>query len=139
MAVGIGIDAVDVAEAARLLGDGTGAFAERAFTCAERAEALARGGGTARGAGRDVFADRRAAAHLAGKFAAKEAVLKALCCCGAPAFDLRVVEVLEDGRGRPRVTLEGPLAPVLAEAGVTEVLVSIARGRDLAVATALAR
>lgn len=133
--MGIGIDAVDVAEAARLLGDGTGAFAERAFTCAERAEALARGGG----AGRDVLADRRAAAHLAGKFAAKEAVLKALCCCGAPAFDLRVVEVLEDGSGRPRVTLEGPLAPVLAEVGVTEVLVSIARGRDLAVATALAR
>lgn len=138
--MGIGIDAVDVAEAARLLGDGTGAFAERAFTSAERAEALARGGGAGRGAaGRDVLADRRAAAHLAGKFAAKEAVLKALCCCGAPAFDLRVVEVLEDGRGRPRVTLEGPLAPVLAEVGVTEVLVSIARGRDLAVATALAR
>lgn len=133
--MGIGIDAVDVAEAARLLGDGTGAFAERAFTSAERAEALARGGG----AGRDVLADRRAAEHLAGKFAAKEAVLKALCCCGATAFDLRVVEVLEDGRGRPRVTLEGPLAPVLAEVGVTEVLVSIARGRDLAVATALAR
>lgn len=133
--MGIGIDAVDVAEAARLLGDGTGAFAERAFTSAERAEALARGGG----AGREVLAGRRAAAHLAGKFAAKEAVLKALCCCGAPAFDLRVVEVLEDGRGRPRVTLEGPLAPVLAEVGVTEVLVSIARGRDLAVATALAR
>lgn len=133
--MGIGIDAVDVAEAARLLGDGTGAFAERAFTCAERAEALARGGG----AGRDVLADHRAAAHLAGKFAAKEAVLKALCCCGAPAFDLRVVEVLEDGSGRPRVTLEGPLAPVLAEVGVTEVLVSIARRRDLAVATALAR
>lgn len=133
--MGIGIDAVDVAEAARLLGDGTGAFAERAFTSAERAEALARGGG----AGREVLAGRRAAAHLAGKFAAKEAVLKALCCCGAPAFDLRVVEVLEDGSGRPRVTLEGPLAPVLAEAGVTEVLVSIARGRDLAVATALAR
>lgn len=133
--MGIGIDAVDVAEAARLLGDGTGAFAERAFTSAERAETLARGGG----AGRGVLAGRRAAAHLAGKFAAKEAVLKALCCCGAPAFDLRVVEVLEDGRGRPRVTLEGPLAPVLAEVGVTEVLVSIARGRELAVATALAR
>ena len=101
MVRGIGIDSVDIEEMARLVADGQTAFARRAFTEAERAQALAR--------------------HT------------------AEGFDFRRVETLEDENGCPHVTLDGPLAPVLAEAGVTELLVSITNERGVATALVLAQ
>ena len=76
---------------------------------------------------------------LAGKFAAKEATFKALARLTTEGFDLRIVETLEDGSGAPHITLAGPLASVLAEADVTELLVSITNERDLATAIVLAQ
>ena len=124
MVRGIGIDSVDIEEMARLVADGQTAFARRAFTQAERAQALAR---------------HDAAACLAGKFAVKEAAFKALARHTAEGFDFRRVETLEDENGCPCVTLDGPLAPVLAEAGVTELLVSITNERGVATAVVLAQ
>lgn len=124
MVRGIGIDSVDIEEMARLVADGQTAFARRAFTDAERAQALAR---------------HDAAACLAGKFAVKEAAFKALACRTAEGFDFRCVETLEDEDGCPHVTLDGPLAPVLAEAGVAELLVSITNERGVATAVVLAQ
>lgn len=124
MVRGIGIDSVDIEEMGRLVSGGSDAFVRRAFTAAERAEALAR---------------RDAAACLAGKFAVKEAAFKALARHTAEGFDFRCVETLEDENGCPHVTLDGPLAPVLAEAGVSELLVSITNERGLATAVVLAQ
>ena len=124
MVRGIGIDSVDIEEMARLVADGQTAFARLAFTEAERAQALAR---------------HDAAACLAGKFAVKEAAFKALARHTAEGFDFRRVETLEDEDGCPHVTLDGPLAPVLAEAGVTELLVSITNERGVATAVVLAQ
>ena len=124
MVRGIGIDSVDIEEMARLVADGQTAFARRAFTEAERAQACAR---------------HDAAACLAGKFAVKEATFKALARHTAEGFDFRCVETLEDENGCPHVTLDGPLAPVLAEAGVAELLVSITNERGVATAVVLAQ
>ena len=124
MVRGIGIDSVDIEEMARLVADGQTAFARRAFTELERSQALAR---------------HDAAACLAGKFAVKEAAFKALARHTAEGFDFRRVETLEDENGCPHVTLDGPLAPVLAEAGVTELLVSITNERGVATAVVLAQ
>lgn len=124
MVRGIGIDSVDIEEMARLVADGQTAFARRAFTEAERAQALAR---------------HDAVACLAGKFAVKEAAFKALARHTAEGFDFRRVETLEDEDGCPHVTLDGPLAPVLAEAGVTELLVSVTNERGVATAVVLAQ
>ena len=124
MVRGIGIDSVDIEEMARLVADERGAFARRTFTEAERAQAYAR---------------PDAAACLAGKFAVKEAAFKALAHRTAEGFDFRCVETLEDENGCPHVTLDGPLAPVLAEAGVTELLVSITNERGVATAVVLAQ
>lgn len=124
MVRGIGIDSVDIEEMARLVADGQTAFARRAFTEAERAQACAR---------------HDAAACLAGKFAVKEATFKALARHTAEGFDFRCVETLEDEDGCPHVTLDGPLAPVLAEAGVAELLVSITNERGVATAVVLAQ
>lgn len=124
MVRGIGIDSVDIEEMARLVGDERGAFARRTFTEAERAQACAR---------------HDAAACLAGKFAVKEATFKALAHHTAEGFDFRCVETLEDENGCPHVTLDGPLAPILAEAGVGELLVSITNERGVATAIVLAQ
>ena len=124
MVRGVGIDSVDIEEMARLAADERGAFARRTFTEAERAQAYAR---------------PDAAACLAGKFAVKEAAFKALAHLTACGFDFRLVETLEDECGCPCVTLDGPLSPVLAEAGVTELLVSITNERGVATAIVLAQ
>lgn len=124
MVKGIGIDSVDIAEMARLVADPDGAFARRTFTEAERAQALARD---------DV------ASCLAGKFAVKEATFKALAHRTAGGFDFRCVETIEDESGCPRVTATGALAPVLAEAGVGELLVSITNECGVATAVVLAQ
>ena len=124
MVRGIGIDSVDIEEMARLVADERDAFVRRTFTEAERAQACAR---------------NDAAACLAGKFAVKEATFKALARRTAAGFDFRCVETLEDENGCPHVTLSGALAPVLAEAGVTELLVSITNEKGVATAIVLAQ
>lgn len=124
MVRGIGIDSVDIEEMRRLCADAEGAFVIRAFTEAERAQAFAR---------------HDPATCLAGKFAVKEAAFKALAHLTACGFDFRLEETLEDECGCPCVTLDGPLSPVLAEAGVTELLVSITNERGVATAIVLAQ
>lgn len=124
MVKGIGIDAVDIEEMRRLCADMEGSFVRRTFAAAERAQAAAR---------------PDPAQVLAGKFAVKEAAFKALAQLTAEGFDLRHVETLEDENGAPHITLTGRMAPVLEEAGVTELLASITNERDLATAVVLAQ
>lgn len=123
MIKGIGIDLVDIAEMERLCGDLDTAFARRVFTEAEREQAAAR---------------HKPAQMLAGKFAAKEAAFKALARLTANGFDFRKVETLEDENGAPHIST-GPLAEILAEAGATELLVSITNEGNLAQAIVLAQ
>ncbi len=124
MIKGIGIDSVDIAEMERLCADMECSFVRRTFTEAERAQAAAR---------------HKPAQVLAGKFAVKEAAFKALAQLTENGFDFRRVETLEDENGAPHITTEGPLAEVLTEAGVSELLVSITNERDLATAIVLAQ
>ena len=120
----IGIDSVDIDEMRRLCSDLEGSFVRRVFTEAERAQAIER---------------HDPAQVFAGKFAVKEATFKALAQFTAGGFDLRIVETLEDANGAPHITLTGPIAPILQQAGVTELLVSITNERDLAPAIVLAQ
>lgn len=104
--LGVGLDVVDVAAFAAQLEDGASGFVAATFTAAER---------------RAVPADgERRALGLAGRFAAKEAFVKAWSVArrGHPpalaALDLRDVEVVADGWGRPALRLHGPVADHLA-------------------------
>lgn len=124
MVLGIGVDSVDIDEMARICEDPQGSFVRRTFSEAERTEALSR---------------YDSASSFAGKFAVKEAVFKALAHRTKEGFDLRIVETLEDESGYPRVTTTGRLAPVLEEAGVSELLVSITNEKGVATAIALAQ
>lgn len=121
--LGIGVDAVTISEIARLDRE-VDAFTERTFTERERAEADRRGAGRA--------------SYLAGRFASKEAVFKALAhLTPQGTFDLRIIETLAAPDGSPRVQMTPVLSRICEEAGVKGILLSITNEGDLAIAFAV--
>lgn len=80
----------------------------------------------------------RPAEHYAARFAAREAVLKALGCGFAEGVGLHDVSVATDATGRPRAILSGRAAKIAAGQGVREIALSISYTRDVAVANAVA-
>ena len=72
--------------------------------------------------------------HFAARFAAKEAVSKALSTGWSGEFNWKDVEVMNDPSGQPRITLGGKLKSRLANA---DVFVSISHSESHVVAMAL--
>ncbi len=122
MIVGVGVDVVETARVARALRRHP-RFAERVFTTAER-EASAR-----RGVG--------AAAYLARRWAAKEAVSKALGV-GFSGFSYTDIEVVNLRSGAPSVALRGELGDWALALGVVRWHLSLSDTDALALATAVA-
>lgn len=113
-AAGVGIDLLEIDRMERAL-ERRPRLAERLFTIAEREYAAARA---------------RPARHLAARFAAKEAVLKAL---GTPGgFGLREVEVVAGEP--PTVRLSGRAATAAAGRPIE---ISLTHSRDYAAAVAV--
>ncbi|MDY4041521.1 MAG: holo-ACP synthase [Collinsella sp.] len=131
MVLGIGIDAVTISEIARYWPEDGGAgspldpFIRRSFSEREIAQARERGSA--------------GASFLAGRFAIKEAVFKAVAPRTSSGFDLRLVSSYDDADGAPHLEVTDALVPVLAEAGVREVLISVTNEGDIATAFALAQ
>lgn len=77
--------------------------------------------------------------YLAGRFAAKEAVFKALApLLPGISFDFRQVETLWQRDGSPRVNRSPWLLSLLEKAGVDDILVSITNEEPYAIAFSLA-
>jgi len=76
--------------------------------------------------------------HIAGRFAAKEAVLKALGTGRAGTIRWIDVEVLNDAAGRPIVHLHGACAERAWRYGLLSLAISISHTPDLATAYAVA-
>ncbi|HVF05201.1 MAG TPA: holo-ACP synthase [Frankiaceae bacterium] len=115
--VGVGVDVVDVARLERAL-TRTPEMRSRVFADAEVSYA---GGSIQR---------------LAARFAAKEAVAKAL---GAPArVRWREIEVVVAADGRPSLVVTGQTAEVAAAAGVRSWHVSLTHDGGVAVAVVVA-
>jgi holo-[acyl-carrier protein] synthase len=121
--VGLGIDLVQVAHLERALAR-TPRLADRLFTAGER-DACRRADGSPR------------IASLAARFAAKEAVAKALGT-GIRGFGFRDVEVVTDELGRPGVVLHGGAAEVALQRRIGEVLIALTHAAGVAVAIAQA-
>ncbi len=98
---GIGIDAVEVDRFRRVIGRTPGVV-RRLFTDGERAAGARR---------------RDPAERLAARFAAKEAVMKALGV-GLGAFRFHDVEVVNAASGKPGLVLRGEAAALAADRGV---------------------
>lgn len=121
---GIGIDLVSISEIRELDERTKGVFTARTFTGPERkiAESIS-----------DPWT------FLAGRFAVKEAVFKAVAqLTPEKTFDFRMVETLKDKDGAPVITMTGALRPVLEQAAVTKLLVSITHQGDLVIAEVVA-
>ncbi len=73
--------------------------------------------------------------HLAGRFAAKEAVVKALAPCCEKGFNWKDIEIYNDSAGRPFVRLYGKFEEFTA--GKFDVLISISHSENYATAIAL--
>jgi holo-[acyl-carrier protein] synthase len=78
-----------------------------------------------------------AAPYIAKRFAAKEAVSKALGTGFAEGLRWSEIEVLNDARGRPQVRLSGRAAALAEDLGVLQVHLSLADERRYAVAQAV--
>lgn len=79
----------------------------------------------------------RPASHFALRFAAKEAVAKALGT-GVNGFSFRDIEVERQKNGKPRVNLQGKAREIAEKMGVEEVYLSLSFTRYNAVASCIA-
>jgi holo-[acyl-carrier protein] synthase len=80
---------------------------------------------------------RREYEHLAARFAAKEAVLKAFGTGVSRRMRFIDVEVINEPSGRPRVELAGAVAEFAREHGLRQLDVSLTHTEGLAMATAI--
>jgi len=75
--------------------------------------------------------------HIAGRFAAKEAILKVLGTGWRGAIAWTDIEVINDPLGQPMVRLSGECDRIARERGIVRVMISITHTADHAAATAL--
>ena len=76
--------------------------------------------------------------HFAGRWAAKEAVLKALGTGWARGIAWRDIEVVSFPSGQPRVAIHGAVRELSEQAGIAGYLLSISHCRSHATAVAVA-
>ena len=117
MIVGIGCDIIEIERIARAIKSES--FIRRVFTTEEAAYCQRRG--------------QQAAASFAARFAAKEAVLKALGT-GLREGSLQEIAVDNDGLGKPLVQLSGHFAMLAKQLGVKNIQISLSHSRELATA-----
>lgn len=117
MIVGVGCDIIEIERIARAIKRES--FIQRVFTAKEAAYCQSRG--------------QQAAASFAARFAAKEAVLKALGT-GLREGSLQEIAVANDGLGKPLVQLSGHFAMLAKQLGVKNIQISLSHSRDFAVA-----
>ena len=117
MIVGLGCDIIEIERIARAIKSES--FIRRVFTAEEAAYCQRRG--------------QQAAASFAARFAAKEAVLKALGT-GLREGSLQEIAVDNDGLGKPLVQLSGHFAMLAKQLGVKNIQISLSHSRELATA-----
>lgn len=120
--VGLGIDIVEIARMERIL-KRTPRFRVRVFTEGERAY---------------CDAASQPAVHYATRFAAKEAVLKALGTGFSAGIGPQDVEVVRNSKGRPLAKLHRKAASAAKELGVVDLPISLSFTHEEAVACAMA-
>jgi holo-[acyl-carrier protein] synthase len=119
MIKGIGIDVVEMGRLSEVVERWGNRFLEKVFTEGELAYARSK---------------KFPMNHIAGRFAAKEAVAKALATGWSGAFRWKDVEVTNDLSGKPSILLHGNLQRMLAG---SRVLISISHSESVIVASAV--
>jgi holo-[acyl-carrier protein] synthase len=120
--VGIGLDLVRIARIQAIAERWQDRFLRRLYTEEERR-----------------LSSRRTSPYsfLAGRFAAKEAILKALGTGWSAGIRWLDIQVLNDATGRPVATVDGRARTLMREAGITGILISLSHDGEYAIAEAL--
>ena len=121
--LGHGVDVIECPRVLQMLEDHGDRFLERVFTSHELDY---------------CHKHKESTQRLAGRFAAKEAVLKALGTGMRGRMKWTDVQIANDDMGKPEIALTGESATVAKSKGVSQVLVSISHTREHAVASAIA-
>ena len=122
MIIGLGTDIVEIDRIRSMIERHGDSFLNRCFTPAEVA-----------------YADkhRDAAVRFAGRWAAKEAVVKVLGTGFIKGITFHDIEVLPLHTGQPRIELSGGAGKIASEMGIKSVLITISHAKRYATATAV--
>lgn len=120
--VGIGLDLVQIARVQSIAERWRDRFLSRVYTDRERAECLAR---------------VSPYASLAGRFAVKEAVLKALGTGWSGGISWRDIEITRTADGRPVAATSGRVHELMQAAGVRDIHISLSHDAEYAVGQAI--
>ncbi len=123
MILGHGIDIVNIARLQGTLDKHKERFLKRCFTENEQQYALAA---------------RNSTERLAGRFAAKEAALKALGTGWRDGIAWTDIQITALASGQPELSVSGMVAQIAQDKGIERWLVSISHTRELATASVLA-
>jgi len=118
-----GIDLVDCPRIEQMLERHGDRFVNRVFTAAEQAYAKA---------------NKNTVEKYAGRFAAKEAILKLVGTGWRGKIKWTDIEVVNDAAGRPEVTLSGEVERIAAELKISQISISITHTANFAMASAVA-
>lgn len=121
--IGIGTDIVECLRIAQMIEKHEDVFIQRVYTPGEI----------------EYCGHRKAATqHYAGRWAAKEAILKAIGTGWAKGIQWTDIEIINEMGGKPIVRLGGQAKEICHSKGIQEVLVSISHCRTFATAFATA-
>ena len=118
-----GIDLVDCPRIEEMIKRHGRRFVNRVFTAAEQAYA-------------DANKDR--VEKLAGRFAAKEAILKLMGTGWRGKIAWTDIEIVNNAAGQPEVTLDGEVKKLADKFGIKHISVSITHTANFAIASAVA-
>jgi holo-[acyl-carrier protein] synthase len=118
-----GIDLVDFPRIEDMVNRHGERFLDRVFTAAEQKYAKSQKNGIEK---------------LAGRFAAKEAVLKLLGTGWRGKIAWTDIEVVNTATGQPEVKLTGEVKKIADKSGITQISVSITHTANFAIASAVA-
>ena len=121
--IGTGVDIVETARIADLLGNHPERFLERCFTKGEQ---------------EDSKSNKRSHEHLAARFAAKEAALKALGTGWARGIGWTDIEVVKEPSGKPYLNITGRALEIANEMGISVWHLSLSHISTHAIASVIA-
>jgi holo-[acyl-carrier protein] synthase len=119
---GIGIDIIEVRRVEKAVKQRGESFVNKVFTAREQEYA-----------GNKKFRYM----HLAGRFAAKEAIKKALPDGKEIGFNWHEIEILNSEDGKPYVVMHGRAGKIMKKFNLSRVLISISHTEELATANAM--
>jgi len=121
--LGHGVDLVEISRIRRLLGDHPERFLERVFTEQEQL---------------DSGTGKRRDEHIAARFAAKEAALKALGTGWSQGIGWTDVSVVKNEAGKPSMILNGRAGEIAASLGIETLHLSLSHTDTHAIASVIA-